>query len=227
MAHEKKTSPFSKCFLSIRVNAEQKALVVQAAEREGLQISSFIIMLLVRLRILPDRCLKKIKRCPVPHFNELHGLLGVVNKIGGNCKQLAVFYPDHAGLSRAHAQIIQAAAIITDALRGKKVPEGVNLYQLQGDLTREGYVFNQIVKSVNIGRPNLAGLQDALAAIGNGANAITAALSGLPVRAVVAPEHKSIKPSPEAVLRKATMKKRLTGMWKVASKEAKHRKGRK
>lgn len=178
MVHENKTSHCSKCYLSVRVNAEQKALVVQAAEREGLQVSSFIIMLLVRFRILPDSCLRKIKRCPVPHFNALHGLLGVVNKVGGNCKQLASVFPDAKGLSQTHAHIIEAAAVVTDALHGQKVPDRVDLYRLQGDMIREGHVFNRIVKSVNVGRPNLAGLPAALFAIHKTADRIIKEMTG-------------------------------------------------
>jgi hypothetical protein len=64
--------------LVVRVSEEQKALVVQAAEREGLQISSFIFRLLVRLHNLPESCLKRIKRRPMPFYNALHGLLGIV-----------------------------------------------------------------------------------------------------------------------------------------------------
>ena len=181
MPSEKNPQRAAKSFLSIRINAEHKVLVVQAAEREGLQLSSFIIMLLVRFHILPESCLKKIKRRPVPFFNALHGLLGVVNKIGGNCKQLADALPDHGGLHQAHAQIIQAAATLTDALQGKQLPETVNLYRLQGDITQQGYIFNQIVKSVNSGNPNLAGLPAVLHAIARSAEAITAALNGSPV----------------------------------------------
>jgi len=161
----------------VRVNDEQKALVVQAAEREGLQISSFIIMLLVRVRILPDSCLKRLKRRPVPFFNALHGLLGVVNKIGGNCKQLAVSFPDMDSLHQTHTQIVLAASAITDALQGKRVPEDVNLYRLQTDITQKGHDFNQIVKSVNAGKPNLAGLPVVLKAINDSADTITSALT--------------------------------------------------
>ena len=164
--------------IGVRVNEEQKALVVQAAGREGLQVSSFIIMLLVRLRILPDTCLKKLKRRPVPYFNALHGLLGIVNKIGGNCKQLAAALPDMAELHVTHALIIAAASVITDAFQGKKIPEGVNLYRLQGDITQKGYAFNQIVKSVNAGQPSVAGLPAVLHAISGSAAAIAAALTG-------------------------------------------------
>ena len=164
--------------LVIRVSDEQKALVEQAAEREGLQVSSFIIMLLVRFHVLPDICLETVKRRPVAFFTALHGLLGVVNKIGGNCKQLADAFPDVAGLHHAHAEIIAAAAAITDALHGKRMAQDVNLYRLQDEMTNTGHVFNQIVKSVNSGRPNLARLPDSIQAIAQNAAAVTIALNG-------------------------------------------------
>jgi hypothetical protein len=171
---EKRRQPM----LVVRVSEEQKALVVQAAEREGLQISSLIIMLLVRFHILPENCLKRIKRRPVPFFNALHGLLGIVNKIGGNCKQLAVALPNMEGLIQTHGQIIGASAAITDALQGKKISETVNLYRLQGDITQQGHVFNQIVKSVNAGNASLKGLPAVLHSIARSAVTITAALNG-------------------------------------------------
>jgi hypothetical protein len=164
--------------LSVRMTTEHYSLVEMAAEREGLQISSFVIMVLVRLHILPESCLMKIKRRPVPFFNALHGLLGVVNKIGGNCKQLAISFPNVEGLHQTHTKIIAAAAAITDALQGIAVPESVNLYRLQGDITQTGHVFNQIVKSVNTGNPNLSGLPYVLHAITRNAVAITATLNG-------------------------------------------------
>jgi hypothetical protein len=164
--------------LSVRMATEHYDLVHEAAEREGLQISSFIIMLLVRFDILPESCLKRIKRRPVPFFNALHGLLGIVNKIGGNCKQLAVALPNTDGLIHTHDQIVLAAAAITDALQGRKIPEGVNLYRLQGDITQQGHVFNQIVKSVNAGNPSVNGLPAVLHSIARSAVTITAALNG-------------------------------------------------
>jgi len=176
MPHEQKPPP-SNSFLSVRVDAEQKALVEQAAEREGLQVSSFIIMLLVRLHILPDTSLQKMKRRPVPFYNALHGLLGVVNKIGGNCKQLAAALPNVVGLDMTHAAIMEAAVAITDALKGRAIPEEVNLYRLQSDITKVGHIFNQIVRSVNMGKPSLAGLQTILIAIRDAADTITIALS--------------------------------------------------
>ena len=178
MNFEQNRKPAAKSFLSIRMDADQKAMVVQAAEREGLQISSFIIMLLVRCRILPESCLKRIKRRPVPLFNALHGLLGIVNKIGGSCKQLAVVYPDMTTLRQTQAKIIQTAVLLTDALQGKKIPEDINLYRMQGDLTQRGYVLNQIAKSVNSGRPSLEGLPAVLRGINQSACAVIAALNG-------------------------------------------------
>jgi len=167
----------------VRVNEAQKALVVQAAEREGLQLSSFIIMLLVRLHILPESSLKRIKRRPVPFFNALHGLLGVVNKIGGNCKQLAEACPaSERRLHQTHTNLMEAAAALTDALRGKPLPEGLNLYRLQAELTRQGYAFNQLVKSVHAGEPQLAGLPAVLHGIGRSASAIIMGLNGQPAR---------------------------------------------
>lgn len=208
MPIEQKPQRAAKSFLSIRINAEHKALVVQAAEREGLQLSSFIIMLLVRFHILPESCLKKIKRRPVPLFNALHGLLGVVNKIGGNCKQLAEAFPDQDGLCQTHARIIQAAAVLTDALHGKQIPEAVNLYRLQGDITQQGYIFNQIVKSVNFGKPNLTGLPAVLHAISRSAEAISVALNGSPVTGSAA----SSGQAPEDILTK--MRQAATEMTK-------------
>ena len=170
-----KPRPF---MIGVRVDDEQKALITQAAEREGLQISSFIIMLLVRNHVLPEKSLKIVKRRPVVLFNALHGLLGVVNKTGGNCKQLAVAFPNMEGLHQAHAEVIAAAAAITDALHGKKISEGINLYRLEDEMTKTGHDFNQIVKSVNVGRPNLIGLPGTLQAIAQSAATITIALNG-------------------------------------------------
>ena len=167
----------AEAFLSIRMHDEDKALIVQAAEREGLQLSSFFIMLLVRLKILPESRMANIKRRPVMNYTALHGLLGAVNKIGGNCKQLAAAMPNMGGLEETHASLIRAAATITDSLKGKAIPASVNLYRLEGELTKVGYAFNQIVKSVNSGNPVLAGLPDTLAALRNKADAITVALS--------------------------------------------------
>ncbi|MDD3289153.1 MAG: hypothetical protein PHX43_09190 [Alphaproteobacteria bacterium] len=164
--------------IGVRVDAEQKKLIDAAAEREGLQISSFIIMILVRVRILPDCCLKKLKRRPVPFFNELHGLLGTANLIGGNCKQLAVALPDVVGLRAARASINRAASAITDSLQGRAIPASVNLYKLDGALTDAGYNLNDIVRSVNMGKPELSELRATLAGIARAAEAITAALTG-------------------------------------------------
>lgn len=165
--------------LVVRVSEEHKALVVEAAEREGLQISSFIIMLLVRFHILPESCLKRMKRRPVPFFNALHGLLGIVNKIGGNCKQLDAVMPAMDELRQTQEQIILTAAAITDALHGKKIPKGINLYRLQGDITQQGYVFNQIVKSINAGNPNITGLPAVLNSITRSAATISTTLNGV------------------------------------------------
>ena len=170
----------AEAFLSIRMYDEDKALIVQAAEREGLQLSSFFIMVLVRLKILPESRMAKIKRRPVEGYNVLHGLLGVVNKIGGNRKQLAAL-PDANGLGEAHASLIRAAAAITDCLKGKPIPASVNIYRLQEKLTNSGYALNQIVKSINIGRPDFNSLPETLAAVRDSADSITAALTGEPI----------------------------------------------
>jgi hypothetical protein len=167
--------------LSVRLGLEGMALVRQAAEREGLQVASFIIMLLVRLHILPDSYMTAIKRRPVAHFNALHGLLGVVNKIGGNCKQLATALPDTEGIEKTQNSLLRASVFLTDALQGVLVPERVNLYRLQEAITKEGFRFNVIVKSVNSGRPDLTDIQATFAAIRHAADAITTALSGNPV----------------------------------------------
>ncbi|MDR3423729.1 MAG: DUF1778 domain-containing protein [Alphaproteobacteria bacterium] len=168
--------------LTIRVDEEQKRLIEDAAEREGLQISSFILMLLVRVHILPESCLGKIKRRPVPFFNELHALIGTVNLVGGNCKQLALALPDTAGLRSTHASIMRAAEAVTDALQGKSIQVGVNLCKLDGELTHIGYAFNDIVRSVNMGKPQLSNLPAVLSAIARTADAITAAMTGRPAQ---------------------------------------------
>jgi hypothetical protein len=181
MARDKPPHAKSRSYMiGVRVDDEQKALVEQAAEREGLQVSSFIIMLLVRLHILPASSMDKIKRRPVPFYSALHELLGVVNKIGGNCKQLAAALPEMNGLHGTHSRLILAAAVITEKLQGYQMPEGVNLYRLHQGITAEGHRFNQIVKSVNSGQPNLAGLPACLAIIRQEADRITAALTGEP-----------------------------------------------
>lgn len=163
-------------FLSIRMKTAQKALIVQAAEREGLQLSSFILMVLVRVRILPQSCLKALKRRPVACFTELHDLLGIVNKIGGNCKQLKSALPDVEGLAATHSQLIHAASVLTDALHGGKLPHGINLYRFQDELTKLGHGFNQAVKNVNIGRADDRSLSSFLYAIERQAAKLSLAL---------------------------------------------------
>ncbi|MDD2324407.1 MAG: hypothetical protein PHW63_00120 [Alphaproteobacteria bacterium] len=160
----------------VRVNAEQKALVVQAAEREGLQLSSFILMVLVRVRILPQSCLKALKRRPVACFTELHDLLGIVNKIGGNCKQLKSALPDVEGLAATHSQLIHAASVLTNALHGGRLPHGINLYHFQDELTKLGHGFNQAVKNVNMGRSDDRSLSSFLYAIERQAAKLSLAL---------------------------------------------------
>jgi hypothetical protein len=61
------------------------------------------------------------------------------------------------------------------------MPEGINLYRLQENMTKIGIVFNRIVKSVNSGRPDLADLPATFTAICKAADAITASLTGHPV----------------------------------------------
>lgn len=165
-------------FLSIRMKTAQKALIVEAAEREGLRVSSFIIMTFARLHILPNSCLKTLKHCPVPAFKELHGLLGVVNKISGNCQQLTYALSETPELHQAKVKLMLTAAALSDALRGNKVPEGINLHRFQAEMTEIGYAFNQIVKSVNAGKPQLEELPATLFAISKGAATITQALKG-------------------------------------------------
>ncbi len=167
--------------LSVRLAPEHYSLVEQAANREGLQLSSFITMLLVRVHILPESCLKQIKRRPIPLFRELHSLLGTLNLIGGNCKQLASALPDTAGLRTTHASLIRAADAVTDALQGKPVPVNTNVYRLEGQLTAIGYSFNDIVRSVNMGRPQLIDLPEVLSSLTRSADTITATITGRPV----------------------------------------------
>jgi hypothetical protein len=160
---------------------EHYGLIEDAAEREGLEISSFIIMLLVRAHILPDSYLKKIRRRPIPFYNELHRLLGTINKIGGNCKQLAEALPHAAGLRSTHASINRAAEAVTDAIQGKPVTAQINLATFETKLTDQGYAFNDIVRSVNMGKPQLSGLRSVLASISATADAITVALTAEPI----------------------------------------------
>ncbi len=186
MLHDKnQTKNNRSSILGFRLDAEERTLVVEAADREGLGISGFIILLLIRAKVLPESCMKKLRRRPMPLYNALHELLGVVNKIGGNCKQLSRVVEDVDGLSEAHACLIQAAAIITDALLGVPVPDGVNLYRLQGNITEIGHRFNLIVKSVNTGRPNLVRLPETLSLIGKYADDISIALASNPIRPVI------------------------------------------
>jgi hypothetical protein len=181
MTHNKNTDrDAAEVWINFRTFKEYKDLIVQAAMNEGLQLSSFMTMLLVRCKILPEAAIARIKRRPVAFFTALHGLLGVVNKIGGNCKQLAAAMPQLDGLHSTHSRLILAAAVITEKLQGYEIPEGVNLYRLQQGITAEGHRFNQIVKSVNMGQPNLAGLPASLAAIRQEADKITAVLTGEP-----------------------------------------------
>jgi hypothetical protein len=167
--------------IGVRVDWEQKEMVERAAEREGLQMSSFLIMLLVRCRILPESSLDKLKRKPMPFYNALHGLLGVVNNIGGNFKQLSNAMPDTVGLKAAHASIIRAASAITETMRGRPLPTVLNFYEFQGRLTGVGYELNEIVRSVNKGQPRLEGLPGVLGSICLIADEITAMLTGQPV----------------------------------------------
>jgi len=181
MAHdEDQTITLRTARLSVRMTQEDYGLVDQAAENQGLEISSFIIMLLVRLHILPDSCLKRLKRRPVPLFTELHDLIGAVNKIAGNCKQLATAMPETPGLRSTQSSLQRAAASITDAMQGKAIPVGVNLYEMLADLTEAGYVFNEIVKSVNMGKPELSGLRSTLAEICKITTSIAVAFTGKP-----------------------------------------------
>jgi len=216
--------------IGVRVNAEQKASIEMAAEREGLQVSSFIITLLVSRKVLPDSCLRKLKRYPVPLYCALHGLLGVANSMGERCKQLTAALPNSevcAELNQTHTHIIEATAAIADALRGKATPEGVNLYRLQTDIAKLGQKFNRLVKSVNIGKPDLSGLSATLAAIANAADTITAALTGQTVLDATPPNMKA-KPTArvpdEAALGKIAKRKILTGRWAITAKQAKRRK---
>ena len=171
-----KQKPSDTSFLSIRMKTAQKALIVQAAEREGLQLSSFILIVVVRVRILPQSCIKTLKRRPVACFTELHDLLGIVNKIGGNCKQLKAVLPDVEGLAAAHGQLVRAASALTDALHGGRLPHGINLYHFQDELTKLGHGFNQAVKNVNIGRADDRSLSSFLYAIERQAAKLSLAL---------------------------------------------------
>jgi len=196
--------------ISVCLTPTQYNLVDEAANNEGLRLSSFMIMLLVRLHILPDSSLKKLKRRPVPFFNELHALLGAVNKIGGHCKQLAAVMPETKGLDEIHASLTRAAYAITDILRGKKIPAGVSLYRLQSDLTKAGQHFNDIVKSINTGNPDLSDLVPVLTHIHECAEAISAALTGQPIRQV---------DTHEAIMEKAMDEMRLN-MRKAEAQQA-------
>jgi hypothetical protein len=168
--------------IGFRVSDERREILEKAAERAGLRIGSYIIKLFIEWKIFPDKGRKNLKRRPVPSYKALHDMLGVVNKIGGNCKQLSVAMPDTNGLIQTQAYLIRAAAVLTYALHGKKIPDEVNLYELHEAITRDGYGFNQIVKSVNMRKPNLTGLPSTLAAIRASADAIIEAMSGEPLK---------------------------------------------
>ncbi len=189
--------------IGVRVDAEQKQLIEQAADREGLQVSSFIIMLLVRLRILPDTCTKNLKRSPAPFFRDLHALSGTVNRIGGNFKQLSAALPNHTALRPAHASLLHASDAIADALHGKKIPKSTDLQKLDNNLTLIGFSLNDIARSVNAGKPELANLPAVLAAITKASNAIIIALTGNPAPTITAPP--SARPAPDryALLKEA------------------------
>jgi hypothetical protein len=89
--------------------------------------------------------------------------------------------PDSEGLHETHFQIVQAAATLIDALQGKHILKDINLYRLQSEIAPIGYVFNRIVKSVNMGKPDLTELPPTLDAITHSANTIIATLNGQPV----------------------------------------------
>jgi hypothetical protein len=203
MTHDKKPKEEPRTeMVGVRLDSEQKKLVEDAAEREGLQISSFFIMLLVRAHILPSNCLKKIKRRPVLFFNELHQLIGTINKIGGNCKQLAEALPHTAGLRSTHASINRAAEAVTDAIQGKPVTAQINLATFETKLTDQGYAFNDIVRSVNMGKPQLSGLRAVLASISDTADAITVVLTAEPI-ACEADESKAASGEIRATMKKS------------------------
>lgn len=198
--------------LSVRLADDEYALVEAAANREGLQIASFIIMLLVRVHILPEKCLRKIKRRPVPLFNELHALYGTLNLIGGNFKQLNAAMPELPNVRETHTRLMRAADTVSDALQGKAVPPNAAPTKLDHKLTAIGYSFNDIVRSVNMGRPQLGNLPEVLAAIGQTADLIIAQISGKPTTI------------PVPVLSPMPIK---TAMKKAAAKSTKPPKGKK
>jgi len=166
--------------ITLRLSPTNKARVVEYATNQGLGVASCLVMLLVKVGALPASCIRKVKRAPVKLYVELHSLLGELNKIGGNCKQLGATYPDLHEINHIYDHIALACFVITEKLQGQPVPEGVNLYALQKRLVTEGRIFNQIVKSVNCGKPCLVGLEACLNALCLEADRITAAMTGQP-----------------------------------------------
>lgn len=200
--------------LSVRLADDEYALVEAAANREGLQIASFIIMLLVRVHILPEKCLRKIKRRPVPLFNELHALYGTLNLIGGNFKQLNAAMPELPNVRGTHTCLMRAADTVSDALQGKAVPQNAAPAKLDHKLTAIGYSFNDIVRSVNMGRPQLGDLPEVLAAIKQTAYLITSLISGKPINSL----------APRVA---QTAAAKLSDMKTAATKQTKPHKGKK
>lgn len=165
-------------WVTFRTLPEYKAMIMKAAARYGLQLSSYMTMLLVRDEAIPNEAMEGIKRCPAKSFAGLYKLLTAINRIGINCKQLAAVMPDVDGLHKTHQRIMLTASIITDKLYGESVPESVRLDELLQGVDNIGKKFNAIVRSVNMKRPQLADLPETLIAIRASANFVITALNG-------------------------------------------------
>ena len=164
--------------IGIRLSDDEKKLVEEVAERDGLEVSALVVMMFVRLGILPESSLRKVRHRPVEPYNALYWLLGTICKAQDNCKKLATALPDTEGLGRVYACFTGASKSVIRALRGRKIRKGVDLYHLQADLAKLDDRLNHIVKSIKTGRPDLTRLPDTLSKISHAADAITTALTG-------------------------------------------------
>ena len=164
--------PRGTSLIGFRLDDADRMLVIKAAEREGLQLSSFFLFLLVRCGILPKSRLMKLKRLMVANYKPLHRLLMVVNNIAGLCKQLVGKVENDEGLEATQIALVRAAASITDCLKGKPVADIERIIRIKAFLTINGQALNQAVKAVHSGKNYITGLTEFLVVIRLTANSI-------------------------------------------------------
>ena len=164
--------PRGTSLIGFRLDDADRMLVIKAAAREGLQLSSFFLFLLVRCGILPKSRLMKLKRLMVANYKPLHRLLMVVNNIAGLCSQLVGKVENDEGLEATQIALVRAAAAITDCLKGKPVADIERIIRIKAFLTINGQALNQAVKAVHSGKNYITGLTEFLVVIRLTANSI-------------------------------------------------------